>query len=295
MKTRAFTLIELLVVIAIIAILAAILFPVFAQAKEAAKKASDLSNVRQMATAMAMYNDANDDLYPLGFGADNGGIWRYTFNHYVPENWPAGAGTDGNYTIRIQVSPYSWANSTQPFTKSFELLASPGTPQLTTGASGAQTGGPRPPADVSYTYNGLLQSYSATAIAAPANLPIVWNGRGKARVKGAALSNPALSCTQANVGCTYVPFTSSCSASVNGQQSVMFTLAGSMWVYSKGGNFALADGHAKFRRLGAQVSPQDTDYKVDPYTGYSNQGFPASYWWDGCHAWLFRPDYEFNQ
>jgi prepilin-type N-terminal cleavage/methylation domain-containing protein len=44
---KGFTLIELLVVIAIIAILAAILFPVFAQAKVAAKKTSDLSNLKQ--------------------------------------------------------------------------------------------------------------------------------------------------------------------------------------------------------------------------------------------------------
>ena len=47
MKNRAFTLIELLVVIAIIAILAAILFPVFAQAKLSAKKAVEISNVKQ--------------------------------------------------------------------------------------------------------------------------------------------------------------------------------------------------------------------------------------------------------
>ena len=46
LKKRAFTLIELLVVIAIIAILAAILFPVFAQAKQAAKRTADLSNVK---------------------------------------------------------------------------------------------------------------------------------------------------------------------------------------------------------------------------------------------------------
>ena len=51
----AFTLIELLVVIAIIAILAAILFPVFAQAKEAAKKTAILSNVKQLGTSFAMY------------------------------------------------------------------------------------------------------------------------------------------------------------------------------------------------------------------------------------------------
>jgi len=51
MKRKAFTLIELLVVIAIIAILAAILFPVFAQAKEAAKNTALLNNTKQMGVA----------------------------------------------------------------------------------------------------------------------------------------------------------------------------------------------------------------------------------------------------
>ncbi len=59
---RAFTLIELLVVIAIIAILAAILFPVFAQAKVAAKKTADLSNLKQMGLAFLMYGADNDDM-----------------------------------------------------------------------------------------------------------------------------------------------------------------------------------------------------------------------------------------
>lgn len=62
-KISAFTLIELLVVIAIIAILAAILFPVFAQAKEAAKKASCVSNSKQNATAVAMYNTDYDGVF----------------------------------------------------------------------------------------------------------------------------------------------------------------------------------------------------------------------------------------
>lgn len=61
---RAFTLIELLVVIAIIAILAAILFPVFAQAKEAAKKAACLSNMKQIGLAFNMYISDEDDRMP---------------------------------------------------------------------------------------------------------------------------------------------------------------------------------------------------------------------------------------
>ncbi len=60
-NSRAFTLIELLVVIAIIAILAAILFPVFAQAKLAAKKTADLSNLNQIGKAIMLYADSNDD------------------------------------------------------------------------------------------------------------------------------------------------------------------------------------------------------------------------------------------
>lgn len=58
---RGFTLIELLVVIAIIAILAAILFPVFAQAKAAAKKATVLSNAKQMAVSFLMYAGDYED------------------------------------------------------------------------------------------------------------------------------------------------------------------------------------------------------------------------------------------
>lgn len=61
---RAFTLIELLVVIAIIAILAAILFPVFTQAKLAAKGSADLSNEKQILTAMMLYGNSNDDRCP---------------------------------------------------------------------------------------------------------------------------------------------------------------------------------------------------------------------------------------
>jgi prepilin-type N-terminal cleavage/methylation domain-containing protein len=83
---KAFTLIELLVVIAIIAILAAILFPVFAQAKAAAKKTAAISNAKQLELACIMYEGDSDDYvppatawnqqaYPNGFPLTFGSGW----------------------------------------------------------------------------------------------------------------------------------------------------------------------------------------------------------------------------
>jgi len=91
--SRAFTLIELLVVIAIIAILAAILFPVFAQAKSAAKKASSISNTKQIELAAIQYMDDVDGNqiprynacavpgHPSLTGATD--IWPNLIQHYV--------------------------------------------------------------------------------------------------------------------------------------------------------------------------------------------------------------------
>jgi prepilin-type N-terminal cleavage/methylation domain-containing protein len=82
MKKSAFTLIELLVVIAIIAILAAILFPVFAQAREKARQATCISNLKQLGLASMMYSQDYDE------------------NLVMLEN------SDARYTIANMLDPY---------------------------------------------------------------------------------------------------------------------------------------------------------------------------------------------
>ena len=101
---RAFTLIELLVVIAIIAILAAILFPVFAQAKAAAKKSADLSNVKQQSLGITLYSGDNDDVYPSAY-------FHRAFN-------PAQGGTNAGYI--------HWSGMVAPYVKNLDLYVSPG-------------------------------------------------------------------------------------------------------------------------------------------------------------------------
>jgi prepilin-type N-terminal cleavage/methylation domain-containing protein/prepilin-type processing-associated H-X9-DG protein len=106
MRTKAFTLIELLVVIAIIAILAAILFPVFAQAKTSANRASCLSNQRQLGLALTMYTQDNEDT--LFFFAHSVDVSR------VQPLIPFGATRENR-----------WWNQIQPYLKSTTILVSP--------------------------------------------------------------------------------------------------------------------------------------------------------------------------
>jgi prepilin-type N-terminal cleavage/methylation domain-containing protein/prepilin-type processing-associated H-X9-DG protein len=114
---RGFTLIELLVVIAIIAILAAILFPVFARARENARRTSCLSNLKQIGLGVMQYTQDYDEKYPMGF-----------------------RGSGVNQT---------WFLDTAPYLKSVEVFRCPSDP---IGTSSAAWAGPR----LSYAANGYL-------------------------------------------------------------------------------------------------------------------------------------------
>jgi prepilin-type N-terminal cleavage/methylation domain-containing protein len=289
---KAFTLIELLVVIAIIAILAAILFPVFAQAKEAAKKTAALSNCKQLATSYAIYQNDADDKFPLGYrfiGATNVPAWGWNYNVSTPIGW-MGPGFAQGVEPRMSQDRNHWSNTLQPYAKNYGIYEAPGLPRKDLYGY-PLTGGTAAPALDNLTFNGLLHAWNATAVAAPSQLPLLWTGRGKGNTIGASLSNPALYCTMAlSAGdCIYTPGTG-----VQGQAAgtfaggTMFTIYDTMWMYNKGGNMAFADTSAKFRKLGSG------DYKTDPYTNYDVNGNPTSYWSDGNYPWLFRPDYDFS-
>ena len=82
-QNKGFTLIELLVVIAIIAILAAILFPVFARARENARRSSCQSNLKQIGLGMLQYIQDYDEKYPIGRPNDENLGWANNLQPYL--------------------------------------------------------------------------------------------------------------------------------------------------------------------------------------------------------------------
>jgi prepilin-type N-terminal cleavage/methylation domain-containing protein/prepilin-type processing-associated H-X9-DG protein len=112
---RGFTLIELLVVIAIIAILAAMLFPVFARARESARKIQCLSNVKNIAMALQMYITDYDRFPPEEKRAD---VLEYIWSEY-PEDGPGGCGVCNDHQTCYTIGRDTDAN---PFLRGPVLL-----------------------------------------------------------------------------------------------------------------------------------------------------------------------------
>lgn len=127
-KKTGFTLIELLVVIAIIAILAAILFPVFARARENARRASCQSNLKQIGLGFMQYTQDYDERYPMYISLIGGTTFR----------------------------PYGWADSIQPYVKSIQIFQCPSD-------DGVETDVPSTTGYTDYSYNLWIGGYGPTS------------------------------------------------------------------------------------------------------------------------------------
>lgn len=153
MRFRAFTLIELLVVIAIIAILAAILFPVFAQAKSAAKKTACLAQQKQVGLALQQYMaDYDDQIFFFAHSVDPSRTQPLT---------PFGATRENR-----------WWNQIQPYMKNLAILASPSDPlQKPHPLEDGQAG--RPLVKRSYVANRAAEGLNNSQVEFPADIVIV--------------------------------------------------------------------------------------------------------------------------
>jgi len=182
-NSRGFTLIELLVVIAIIAILAAILFPVFAQAKEAAKKTSCLSNVKQITLTAILYaNDYDDTAFITGYQLPTGG--------YI--SWYGGS-PDG------VIPPDTTTGLLYPYTKSKPLTDCPSATDLQNASAAYST------LTIGYSLNTLafdpnnlnglppaFQPPSLTSIDSPAETVMLADGAALLSKSGPLYHNATL-------------------------------------------------------------------------------------------------------
>ena len=217
---RGFTLIELLVVIAIIAILAAILFPVFAQAREAARKISCLSNLKQIGTAVHMYIQDSDGQIPF-----DGTAYAWMILPYI-----RGGGTGSN--------PY-----TDPFGQNSppaddKIFSCPNRPDATLGNRSPWG---HPYENVVYSFNNALSGYGPiwgySAYTGSAN---------EAQVERAADLGMLFETSWSGVGGFSTGFTTASWSPISpdGFYESTYPFSG----HQKGSNVLFFDSHAKYMR-----------------------------------------------
>src|SRR5687768_11044218 len=256
---RAFTLIELLVVIAIIAILAAILFPVFAQARESARKTSCLSNMKQIVTATLMYTQDYDENFPTyASWTDRARVQ----NPLDPNDRPGGSTGPGRRPM--------WQWKIHPYTKNWDLLSCPSDLP--------------PPANlvakfhnISYGYNyGYLSTLEVTAdpgdpgvgqwfsgvsqaaVSRPANIVAFTDGGGRVfgsvgNTLGSMVNPPdAWPSEKYFYGPSEVGWGRNCANYFQGTK--WGDTDGFAWRHQEGGNIAFSDGHAKFSKTGGAAT-----------------------------------------
>lgn len=210
-KGKGFTLIELLVVIAIISILAAILFPVFARARENARRASCQSNLKQIGLGMFMYSQDYDEKFVSHFMVD------------TPD----------------KSNPYGWADALQPYLKSTQIFQCPSeTNSAALGTSGTFSGIPDPTAFgyTDYYINVALAGVSDAALDSPSlTVMLGEGGKGSAYNEGNARYQGDSGVGTGSSGCTI--------ADRLAESSIY---QGGMTRHLGGANFTFADGHVKW-------------------------------------------------
>jgi len=288
MRRKAFTLIELLVVIAIIAILAAILFPVFAQAKEAAKKSQTLNNTKQLAIATAIYITDNDDILPLSMSRRATGTYRWATVHPVPNGSIISGGWNA-LDIENQVAVY-WANAISGYVKNGDIYRGPTQTPIGIGDTLSPAINPY---NMGMTYNGQLNGWNATAVDSPSLVPLMWSGVGNTALIARGSANPNLICDGKAEGCRFVSAgkPQSDATTGNGTFGAFFGFSNfnpgwRVWTHGdiRGGGVHVArtDTSAKFYRAGTVEDPQfHTSAANDMYAAvyYNTDGTQGFFYW----------------